>query len=188
MSWYPKTVNSIAAKLKVTSELPSDRRNFTILWKLLGRCTSCNGETFAQILDSTSSGGFTLFAPTDAAFERLEEMSKKNFSIGSLSEEKLCAVMLYHILAGVVTCADLEDGATPTTISGKNLFIISSEENGKREIFVNSSKIMACDIRASNGVVHAISNVLIPLDECRRSVMLQHVTNRSIRGKSRKKE
>ena len=101
-------------------------------------------------------GPFTVFAPTNDAFAKLLEaldIDKDEL----LAHPDLAAVLLYHVVEGAVFAEDLEEGMEPETLQGETVMI--SLEGG---VFVNDSQVIAADIEASNGVIHAIDEVLVP--------------------------
>ncbi len=101
-------------------------------------------------------GPFTVFAPTNEAFAALLEaldIEKEDL----LEHPDLAAVLLYHVVEGAVFAEDLEEGMEPATLQGETVMI--SLEGG---VFVNDSQVIAADIEASNGVIHAIDEVLVP--------------------------
>jgi uncharacterized surface protein with fasciclin (FAS1) repeats len=97
----------------------------------------------------------TVFAPTDAAFDKVPKET-----LNALLEDKalLRKVLLYHVVAGKVPAKQVvkRDGAK--TLNGaRATFAVK----GKR-VFVNDARVITPDIRASNGIVHAVNRVLIP--------------------------
>lgn len=101
-------------------------------------------------------GPFTVFAPTNAAFENL--LSALGVSASDLmNQPELSKVLLYHVVSGKVMSSDLSDGLTATTLNGENIMFDLS--NGAK---VNESAISAVDIEAENGVVHVVDAVLVP--------------------------
>ena len=102
---------------------------------------------------SAEDVNFTVFAPTDAAFDALP-----SGLLESLSEEELTNILLYHVLDGRVNSTDLSDGMTATTLQGKDVLITI---NGT-DVFINNAQVTVVDIQADNGVVHVIDAVLIP--------------------------
>jgi len=100
-------------------------------------------------------GPYTVFAPTDAAFKKVP---KKTLNTLLHSKAKLKAVLLYHVVAGKVTAADVVKLKSAKTLNGKNIRIRVSGSN----VFVNKSKVTKADVMASNGVIHVVNRVLIP--------------------------
>jgi uncharacterized surface protein with fasciclin (FAS1) repeats len=100
------------------------------------------------------SGPFTVFAPTNAAFNKLPSGTLDNL----LNDKKqLTAILTYHVLSGDVMSKDIENG-TVTTVEGQDL-VINKTDTG---VTVNNANVVKADIKASNGVIHEIDNVLIP--------------------------
>lgn len=116
--------------------------------------------TAAGLVDTLKSEGpFTVFAPTDAAFEAFEAANPG--VLESLSTEQLTDILLYHVSTGWVGAADLSDGMiVPTQLVGRDLTIDLS--NGVR---VNTSNVTDANILTSNGVIHVINEILLPPTE-----------------------
>jgi transforming growth factor-beta-induced protein len=111
----------------------------------------------ANLVDALNGNGpFTIFAPTNAAFEAL--FSTLGISgISELTAEQLTPILTYHVVSGNVLSTQLSEGAVPT-LNGESLSVSLSpapEING-------TAKIVATDVQASNGVIHVIDNVLLP--------------------------
>ena len=100
-------------------------------------------------------GPFTVFAPTDAAFKKLP---KKTLNGLLHNKAKLKAVLLYHVVSGKVTAADVVKLTSAKTLGGKAVRIRVSGSN----VFVNQAKVTTPDVMASNGVIHVVNRVLIP--------------------------
>jgi transforming growth factor-beta-induced protein len=97
-------------------------------------------------------GPYTLFAPTDEAFEKLPE--------GRLEDllnhpEELKDVLAYHLVAGGLKEADLAKPTEAETMQGEKIRI--QTEDG---ILVNDAKVVKTDVDATNGVIHTIDTVL----------------------------
>lgn len=103
-----------------------------------------------------SAGSYTLFAPTDAAFDALPAGVLDNL----LSDPSgaLTDVLFYHVLASTVMSGDLMDGMMATTLQGQDITVTIS--NGM--VFINDAMVTLADIPATNGVVHVIDAVLVP--------------------------
>ncbi len=116
-----------------------------------------------------SEGPFTVFAPTNAAFDKLPEGTVSNL-LKPENKEKLQAVLKYHVVPGKLTAdkvlAAIKGGnntATLTTVQGQE--ISASVVDGKVQITDaagNKSMVTATDLKGSNGVIHVIDTVLLP--------------------------
>lgn len=97
----------------------------------------------------------TVFAPTNAAFDKVP---KKTLNALLKDNKLLRRVLLYHVVAGKVPAKQVikRDGAK--TLTGAR---VAFEVKGKN-VYVNDARVITPDIRASNGIVHAINRVLIP--------------------------
>ena len=97
-------------------------------------------------------GPLTVFAPTDAAFAKVP---KATLAALGKDKAKLRAVLLYHVVKGKVTAAQL---MSAKTLQGGSLTVRVS--GGK--VFVGGAQVVKPDVTASNGVIHVIDKVLIP--------------------------
>lgn len=100
-------------------------------------------------------GPYTVFAPTDAAFKKVPQ---RRLNMLLRNKAKLRAVLLYHVVPGKVTAADVVKLSSAKTLNGKSVRIRVSGMN----VFVNSAKVTTPDVMASNGVIHVVNRVLIP--------------------------
>jgi uncharacterized surface protein with fasciclin (FAS1) repeats len=100
-------------------------------------------------------GPYTVFAPTDAAFAKVP---KKTLNGLLKNKAQLKAVLLYHVVSGDVTAADVVKLASAKTLNGKSVRIRTAGMN----VFVNGAKVTTPDVMATNGVIHVINRVLIP--------------------------
>jgi uncharacterized surface protein with fasciclin (FAS1) repeats/predicted lipoprotein with Yx(FWY)xxD motif len=98
-------------------------------------------------------GPFTVFAPTDAAFEALPAGL-----IEGLTEEQVVQILLYHVVAAKALSTDLSDGQEITTVLGQDVTV--SIVNG--DVFINNAQVIVADLEAENGVVHVIDAILLP--------------------------
>ncbi len=110
----------------------------------------------AGLVDTLSGDGpFTVFAPTDAAFDALPE--------GTLDElladpDALADILTYHVVAGEVYAADVVELESAETVNGASVDITVDGDS----VMVNGANVVQTDIQASNGVIHVIDAVLIP--------------------------
>lgn len=115
-------------------------------------------------------GQFTVFAPSNMAFKKLSTITV-NRLLNPLNKEALKAVLSYHIIAGKLSASKIlkamcrgKGKATFTTIQGKK---ITATMNGTDIILTdpqgNRAKIVLADVNQSNGVIHEIDSVFIPV-------------------------
>lgn len=111
----------------------------------------------ANLTDALVTGGpFTIFAPTDAAFAALPAGAMEqllNQPTGQLTQ-----ILLFHVLPGRVGSDDVSDGMQATTQQGR---AVRFELDGST-VQVNGANVVAADIGATNGVIHAIDAVILP--------------------------
>lgn len=102
-------------------------------------------------------GPLTVFAPTDEAFSKLGS-KKINELLKKENREALRTILTYHVVPGNVPSSRLVNASGLGTASGQRLDV--AFKNGS--LFIDKSKVIAADIRASNGVVHVIDTVMVP--------------------------
>jgi uncharacterized surface protein with fasciclin (FAS1) repeats len=102
---------------------------------------------------------WTVFAPTNAAFRAIGySVTSVNAITTPADITALGDILKYHVLTTKVTSGAVPASDAVATLNGKNLFA-SRNTNG---VFLNGVKVVAADVAASNGVIHAIGKVLIP--------------------------
>ncbi|MAT53782.1 MAG: fasciclin [Saprospirales bacterium] len=114
-----------------------------------------------SVLDG--AGTFTVFAPTNAAFDAL------GVDLNTLTDDQLKDILLYHVLGAQVMSTDLSEGqtyASTASTSGPNGTALSVliEKSSSGVKVNNVANVTTADIEASNGVIHVIDNVILPLD------------------------
>ena len=100
-------------------------------------------------------GPFTVFAPTDAAFEKVPAKTLK--ALGK-DKAKLKRVLLYHAVSGRKAAKRVVKRSSLKTLNGKRVRISVREG----AVFVDKAKVVTPDVRASNGIIHAVNRVLMP--------------------------
>ena len=124
----------------------------------------------ADLVDTLKGAGpFTVFAPTNAAFEKLPKGTVDTL-LKPENKKKLAGILTYHVVAGKMDAASIakaiEEGkgkATLKTVAGGTLVatmegkdvILTDEKGGK-------SKVTIADVMQSNGVIHVVDSVLMP--------------------------
>lgn len=104
----------------------------------------------------SSDGNFTVFAPTNEAFNNLPDGVLATL-LKPENKDKLTAVLTYHVLASKVMSTDLKDGMKAATVQGDEITV--GLKSGAK---INDASVAAADIKASNGVVHVIDKVILP--------------------------
>lgn len=112
----------------------------------------------AELVETLQSDGpFTVFAPTNEAFDALPEGTLESL-LKPENKDKLVAVLTYHVVSGEVMSSDLSDGMQATTVEGSNAEVMLKDG----EAMIEGAKVVAADVEASNGVVHVIDAVILP--------------------------
>jgi len=106
---------------------------------------------------SDDSISVTVFAPTDEAFEALPEGALEALLLPE-NRDQLVEVLTYHVIEGEVRSDDLATGEVGT-LAGSPVVVTVEEQ----AVTVNQANVLAADIEASNGVIHVIDSVLLPM-------------------------
>ena len=112
----------------------------------------------AGLVDVLSGEGpFTVFAPTNEAFENLPEGTVESL-LQPENKDQLTAILTFHVVSGKVMAADVVTLNEAATVQGSMLQIHAMDDG----VMVGNANVVTTDIEASNGVIHVIDNVLIP--------------------------
>ncbi len=137
-----------AAKMDII-QVASDNKDFSIFISLLKKADLIN------VLKG--HGPFTIFAPSNEAFEAVP---KEQLNALIANPEQLKVMLLYAIVSDNLTSDKIKEGMLPTA-QGQSLHVIIKDS----KIYVNDAEVIKADIKASNGVIHAISQVLMPPEQ-----------------------
>jgi transforming growth factor-beta-induced protein len=144
-----QTVVEIAVALSTAAE----GAEFTTLVALL------TDPNQSAVLDAISdeNGSFTVFAPTDAAFAAISEVT------ATLTDAQISDVLKYHVVASRIYSTDLADGAVAGTVNGQSLEVDINDDG----VFIKDSsatpaKVIQVNVNGTNGVIHVVDKVLIP--------------------------
>lgn len=118
----------------------------------------------AEVLDG--SGPFTVFAPTDEAFEKLPEGTVATL-LKPENKEKLADILKYHVVSGRVYADQAAQAKQAKTLLG-SVIETSVTAEGLR---INNSLVVKADLDLANGVVHVIDSVLLPESMSPRQAM-----------------
>lgn len=124
-----------------------------------GSFTTLVAAVKAADLETTlrGPGPFTVFAPTDAAFEKLPSGTVDTL-LKPENHAMLVDVLTYHVVAGKVGSSDVAKASSLTTVEGKPLSVTVSGA----DVRINDAKVTTADVAAKNGVIHVIDSVLLP--------------------------
>lgn len=113
----------------------------------------------ADLVDTLSSteSEFTVFAPTNDAFDALPEGTLETL-LAEESKAQLTDILTYHVVANEVFSDQLTDGQVIETVQGDTLTVSIADGVVK----INGATVLQADVDATNGVVHVIDSVLLP--------------------------
>ena len=123
--------------------------SFTIFGKALERAGM--GDTLR------GAGPFTVFAPTDAAFDKLPAGKLDNL-LKPENKDELLSLLNYHVVSGRKLAADIGKWDAARTVNGQSAPITMD----KGKVSIDGALVTSADIGASNGILHAIDKVNIP--------------------------
>ncbi|KLE34741.1 fasciclin domain-containing protein [Aurantiacibacter luteus] len=156
------TANDMATETGTIVEVAQGNPDFSTL---------VSAVTSAQLAETLSgTGPYTVFAPTNAAFEKVPQATRDEL-MSEAGREDLTGILTYHVVEGNVDAATLtqaiqdagEAGYTINTVNGGTLTAMMDGENVVlRDAAGNTATVTATDVPASNGVIHAIDTVLMP--------------------------
>lgn len=103
-----------------------------------------------------NAGPFTVFAPTNAAFDKLPKGTVDDL-LKPENIDKLRGILQHHVTTSVFVAADLTDGMTLSMADGGSVTIKKTGD----EITVDGAKVVG-SVRGSNGIVHVVDAVIVP--------------------------
>ena len=109
-----------------------------------------------------SAGPFTVFAPTNAAFNKLPTGTVASLLTPEM-KPTLTKILTYHVVSGRLMAADLKDGQVLTTVQGEQLTVMKNAGGVMlKDAKGGMAKVAIADVVSSNGVTHVIDTVLMP--------------------------
>jgi uncharacterized surface protein with fasciclin (FAS1) repeats len=106
-----------------------------------------------QVLSGT--GPFTVFAPSDMAFGKLESGTIESL-LKPENKLKLTALLNHHVVAGKINFKDLKDGDKLKSLNGKELSVKVKDA----KVSIDGATVQNRDVASSNGVIHSVDTVL----------------------------
>lgn len=106
------------------------------------------------------AGPFTVFAPTDDAFNKLPKETLAAL-LKPAGKNKLQAILQNHVVSGRMSASDVTGKESIKTLQGDSLRIRAKGDS----VRIGDATITKTDIKAGNGVIHAIDTVMLPADK-----------------------
>jgi uncharacterized surface protein with fasciclin (FAS1) repeats len=129
------------------TQLVNVEKNMTTLKK------SVHASGLDQVL--SSKGPYTVFAPTDIAFGKLDKGILDNL-LKPENKTKLTDLLNHHVVEGKINFKDLKDGEKLKTVNGKELMVHVKDGHTT----VDGAKIQGHDVQATNGIIHSLETVM----------------------------
>jgi uncharacterized surface protein with fasciclin (FAS1) repeats len=104
-----------------------------------------------------TQGPFTVFAPTDEAFAALPDGTVEML-LKPENKDKLVKILTYHVVSGEAQASDLKEGSLKT-VEGSSIMVELGEK-----VKINQATVVTADVKASNGIIHVIDQVILPPD------------------------
>lgn len=117
-------------------------------------------DTAGLVETLQGAGSFTVFAPTDDAFDALPDGTVQDLLLLE-NRDRLTTILTHHVAEGTAMAADVQNLSSVTTLAGSDLPI--SISNGA--VHVGNATVVEADVQSSNGVIHIIDAVLLPPDD-----------------------
>lgn len=109
------------------------------------------------------SGPFTVFAPTNEAFQNLLNTNPDWNSLSDIDNDLLTTVLLFHVLGAEVASTDLTDSYVTTAATGPNEEQLTLQIDVTGGVLFNGSTApVTTDVEATNGVIHIVDEVMLP--------------------------
>ncbi|AKQ44686.1 hypothetical protein TH63_02075 [Rufibacter radiotolerans] len=103
------------------------------------------------------TGPFTVFAPTNAAFNKLPAGTVETL-LKPENKAKLTSVLTFHVVPGKLQAKDLKNGQKLKTVNGETLTVTRKGNM----VMINGAHVSTADVISSNGVTHVIDTVVLP--------------------------
>lgn len=138
----------------------------TVNTKNLVDTAAANGsfKTFGKAIERAGMsdtlrgiGPFTIFAPTDAAFDKLPSGKLDNL-FKAENKEELVSLLNYHVVSGRKLVADVGKWVEARTVNGQSAPITMTKD----QVSIDGALVTSADIASSNGILHGIDKVNIP--------------------------
>lgn len=146
---------------------PASVTTATLPTQTLLEVAAANGSfaKFGQAIEKSglaahlaSDGPFTIFAPTDAAFDQLPA-GRFDALLEPANKDELASILNYHILAGRRSLADVGKWKSARTVHGQSAPILTTGQ----DVRIDGAQVTLADLASKNGTIHGIDKVMIPI-------------------------
>ena len=110
------------------------------------------------------SGPFTVFAPNNEAFQKLLDSKAAWSSLDDIPVDVLKSVLLYHVVTTKNASSSLSNGQQIPTLNGASLVVDLSSGVKIKTVSGQSASVIDADIDSSNGIIHVVNEVLLPVE------------------------
>lgn len=147
----PEAESEAAAEMNTEDFTIAELTGSSASFEILAAALAAAGltETLSE------AGPYTVFAPTDEAFEALPEGAVEQLLLPE-NKDVLVQILSYHVVPGELFSEDLETGVIPT-VEGSDIAVEVGDV-----VTVNNANVVVPDVEASNGVIHIIDRVILP--------------------------
>ena len=131
--------------------------------------TAASNDSFSTLVAAVKAAGlvdtlkgegpFTVFAPTNQAFDALPD-GTVDMLLKPENKEKLIEILTYHVVPGKVMSGDLDGEMMVETVNGAEIKVVASDTG----VMVDNATVTQADLEADNGVIHVIDAVVMPSD------------------------
>lgn len=148
-------LNACTDKVNDITVIAGDNDNLSLLVEAL--------EQTGLVDDLQAEGPFTVFAPTNEAFQNLLDSNPAWNSLSDIDNATLTSVLLFHVVSGSVAAGDLSDTYVNTLATGPNGEALSLQVNVTGGVTFNGTAMpTTTDVEADNGIIHIINSVMLP--------------------------
>ena len=145
-------------------ETAEEAEILTSFYAAISKADESPSVNLSEVLQN--NGPFTLFAPTNDAFDALFDSWDGYESLDDFDtdaeKELLSRVLLYHLTEELIVAASIQEGQTLTTLQGEDLVFTLGGGVKVIDATASEARVLTSDINTSNGILHLLDKVLLP--------------------------
>jgi uncharacterized surface protein with fasciclin (FAS1) repeats len=140
------------------TEMPADQNIVQVASESSDLTTLVDALVAADLVSTLEGEGpFTVFAPTNEAFDALPA-GELDRLLEPANKEELATILKNHVVSGEVMASDLSDGQKVETLAGETVTVSINGNTVK----IGDATVTQADVPASNGVIHIVDTVILP--------------------------